>query len=75
MEPSIRDVNCGRSRLAASSAPDIVPIAIIEDSRPKPRASVWKTPTAMVEVKIGKFKPKVPIRNSITRVALRSGRD
>ena len=31
-----------------------------EESRPKPRASLWKTLTAMVEIKIGKFNPKVP---------------
>jgi hypothetical protein len=47
----------------------------MDDSSPKPRASVWKTPTAMVEMKIGKFSPKVPIRNSMIRVARRSERD
>ena len=50
-----------------------MPIAIIEDSSPYPRASAWKTPTAMVEMKIGKFRPNFPIRNSMTRITLRFG--
>ena len=34
----------------------------------------WKAVTAMVEMKIEKFMPNVPIRNSMRRIALRSGR-
>jgi hypothetical protein len=41
-----------------------VPIAMIDDSKPNPRASAWKTFTAMVEMKIGKLKPNVPIRRA-----------
>jgi hypothetical protein len=41
---------------------------MMEDSSPKPRTSVWKTLTAIVEVKIGKLSPKVPIRSSMTRI-------
>lgn len=73
--PSSSETNRGWARPAASSAPEIVPTAIVEDKRPKPRASVWKTLTAMVEMKIGKFNPNVPIRNSIIMIALRSLRD
>jgi MFS family permease len=49
------------------------PTAMMEESRPKARASEWKTFTAIVEMKIGKFSPKVPIINNMTRIALRSG--
>ena len=45
---------------------------MMEDSSPKPRASVWKTLTAIVDVKIGKLRPNVPIKKSMTRMALRS---
>ncbi len=47
---------------------------MMEESSPNPRASVWKTSTAMVEMKMGKFKPKVPIRNIMIKMARRSGR-
>lgn len=33
-----------------------------DESRSNARASEWNTLTAMVEMKIGKFKPKVPIK-------------
>ncbi len=46
---------------------------MMEESRPKPRASEWKTFTAMAEMKMGKFKPNVPIRNNMIRIALTSG--
>jgi len=72
-EPRSSVPNLGSSRPAARSAPLIVPIAMIDDSKPNPRASVWKTLTAMVEMKIGKFRPNVPIRKSITRIDRRSG--
>ena len=64
----------GFSRPAASSAPVTVPTAIIEASNPYPPASAWKTVTAMVEMKIGKLSPNVPIRKSISRIARKSGR-
>jgi hypothetical protein len=63
----------GLSRPAARSAALIVPIAMIDDSKPNPRASVWKTFTPMVEMKTGKLKPNVPIRKSMTRMDRRSG--
>jgi hypothetical protein len=71
--PTKRDAKLGFSRLAANKAPERVPTAMMEESRPKPRASEWKTFTAMVEMKIGKFRPKVPIRNNMIRIALRTG--
>ena len=62
------------ARRAASSAPITVPIAMIDISRPYWLASPWNTLTDMVEMKMAKLKPKVPMRNSITRIAFRSGR-
>ena len=64
----------GFSRRAESSAPATDPIAIIDVSNPNSLAPAWNTPTAMVEMKIGKLMPNVPIKNSITRIALMSGR-
>src|SRR5580698_11129531 len=54
-EPRSSDANVGLSRPANRNAPLMVPIDMIDDSRPNPRASVWKTFTAMAEMKIGKF--------------------
>ena len=71
--PAKRDPEPGFSRPAANKAPESVPAAMMEESKPKPRASEWKTFTAMAETKIGKFRPKAPIRNNIIRIALRSG--
>jgi len=64
----------GFSRPAASSAPVMVPIAIIDDRSPYCPAPAWNSVTAMVEMKIGKFMPNVLIRNSMSRIARRSGR-
>ena len=64
--------NFGLSRLAAMSAPPIVPTAIIDDSKPNPRASEWKTVTAIVEVKMGKFMPNTSTRTSLMRMDRRS---
>ena len=47
---------------------------MIDVSSPYWPAPAWKTLTDMVEMKIGKLSPKVPIRNSMSRMALRSGR-
>lgn len=74
LAPPSRRPNAGLSRPAPSNAPAAAPIAMIDKSRPYPRASEWKTSIAIVEMKIRKFRPKVPIRNSMTRIALRSGR-
>jgi hypothetical protein len=71
--PRSNDPKFGLSPRAARSAPLIVPIAMIDDSKPNPRASAWKTFTAMVEMKIGKLKPNVPIRKSMTTIDRRSG--
>ena len=71
--PIDRDAKPGFFRPAANNAPESEPTAMMEESRPKARASQWKTFTAIVEMKIGKFSPKVPIRNNMTRIALRSG--
>ena len=46
---------------------------MIDVSRPNSLAPAWKTLTAMVEMKIGKLRPNVPIRNSMNSTALRSG--
>jgi hypothetical protein len=71
--PAIREARLCFCRLAANKAPETVPTAMMEESRPKARASEWKTFTAIVAMKIGKFRPKVPIRNSMIRIAFRSG--
>ena len=71
--PLDRDAKPGFFRPAANNAHESEPAAMMEESRPKARASEWKTFTAIVEMKIGKFSPKVPIRNNMTRIALRSG--
>ena len=47
-------------------APATVPTAMTDVKHPVPAASAWNTPTAMVEMKIGKFMPNVPIRNSMS---------
>src|SRR5215470_6348141 len=60
--PNTRSSIRGLSRPAASSAPVTVPTAIIDDSIPYLSAPRWKTLTAMVEMKIEKFMPNVPIR-------------
>ncbi len=73
-EPDSRVRRLGCSRPAATKAPAMVPIAMMDDNRPKPLAPAWNTSTAMVEMKIWKFRPKVPIRNSMARIAIRSGR-
>ena len=57
----------GRSRRAASSAPATEPIAMTEESRPNSPAPCWNWMRAIVEMKIGKFKPIVPIRKIITK--------
>jgi hypothetical protein len=51
----------------------MAPTALKEESRPKARASEWKTFTAIVEMKIGKVSPMEPIRKSMIGIALRSG--
>ena len=47
---------------------------MVEVSKPYWLAPTWNTLTDIVEMKIGKFRPKVPIRNSISSTTLRSGR-
>src|ERR1700728_1306298 len=71
--PIDRDAKPDFLRPAANNAPESEPTAMMEESRPKARASEWKIFTAIVEMKIGKFSPKVPTRNKMTRIALRSG--
>jgi hypothetical protein len=71
--PIDRDAKPGFFRPAANYAPESESTAMMEESRPKARASERKTFRAIVEIKIGKFSPKVPIKNYMTRIALRSG--
>ena len=52
----------------------MVPIAMIDIRNPYWLAPAWKTVTDMVEMKIWKLSPKVPIKKSIRRMAFRSGR-
>ena len=47
---------------------------MIDERRPYSPAPWWKTLTDMVEMKIGKLRPKVPIRNTMTRMTTMSGR-
>jgi hypothetical protein len=65
--------NFGLPRPAARSAALVVPIAMIDDSKPNPRASAWKTFTAMAEMNTGKLKPNVPIKKSMIKMDRRSG--
>jgi hypothetical protein len=69
----MRDAKLCLCQLAANNAPDTEPTALREERGPNARASEWKTPTAIVAMKMGKFRPKVPSRNNIIRIALRSG--
>ena len=64
----------GFSRRAASSAPVTEPIAMIDVRSPYWPAPAWKTLTDIVEMKIGKLSPNVPIRKNMSRTAPRSGR-
>jgi len=67
--PINSDLNPGLLLPAENNAPESVPIAMIDESSPKPLALEWKTFTAIVEIKIGKLKAKVPIRNNMIRIA------
>ena len=63
-----------RSRLAASSDPTIAPTAMIDESTPNSVAPRPNSTVDIVEMKMGKLKPNVPTRNtmtSTTRMSLR----
>ena len=64
----------GFARRAASRAPITDPTAMIEVNRPYWPEPPWNAVTDMVEMKIAKLSPNVPIRNSMNSTALRSGR-
>ena len=70
-----RKLSRGFSRWAESSAPITEPTAMTEESTPNSAAPWWKTTVDIVEMKIGKLRPKVPIRKTITRMTMMSGRD
>ena len=72
--PESRKVKRGFARLAARRAPATEPIAIVDERSPYLPAPSWKTLTVIVEMKIGKFRPNVPIKNVMRRTTLRSGR-
>jgi len=47
---------------------------MIDDKSPNCPAPAWKTVTHIVEMKIEEFSPNVPIKNSINKIARKSGR-
>ena len=63
----------GRSCRAEMSAPVTEPIAMTELSRPNSPAPRWKVIVVMVEVKIAKFIPKVPMMNTMSRMTTMAG--
>jgi hypothetical protein len=54
------------SRRAERSAPATEPTAIIDVKKPNLPAPAWNALTAIVEMKIGKLMPNVPIKKKIT---------
>ena len=52
----------------------MAPTAIIEESSPNSAAPLPNSAVAMVEMKTGKLKPKVPTRKTMTSTIRMSGR-
>jgi hypothetical protein len=63
-----------RPRRAARRAPDSEPIARVVPSRPYSPAPLWNTSVAIRAEVIWKFRPKVPAKNTMVRISIRSGR-
>src|SRR5690606_12647189 len=64
----------GRSLRADRRAPVTDPIAITEVSSPNSPAPLWNSTVAMVEMKIEKLKPNVPIRLTMIMITTMDGR-
>ena len=63
-----------RPRRAASSAPDSEPIASVVPRMPYSLAPLWNTSVAISADVSWKFSPKVPAKNTMVRISIRSGR-